>query len=489
MKHILLALVLAISYSTSAQAQAINTYAVGGRIICALSDSGALNCATDNASTRLRPPASTPLLTSIAAGDVHVCGLTETGSSFCWGDNDFGQLNSPDGEIFLSISAGINFSCGVTTDKRALCWGLNTQGNTEPPIDSRFLQVALDSNSSCGLGLDSRVSCWGQSNLAERLDERDTFVKIAVNNDNVCGLTDTSEIRCRFGSTAPQGSGMIDVAMTKNLVCGVQSIGDLVCTTNNGTRGWPEYLDGQVADINRGPDIVALYGGNGYSTKMCYATIDDGFNCFGREFQGEQLLPDTGSQQLDAPINLSADVYSDTTIELLWEVTTDINNVFTLAGADILRNGELLDSTTNRTSYIDDTLVPGVIYEYTVALFTSIGERGQPSSSLNVNTDSRSAGDMDSGYTPVDRPLAPANLSVTTYSQKQIELFWDRPASIPDNFNGYEIWKNHVFYAFTRGVSFFDDNLQRDSNSHYNVVAVSRNGSILGFSGIDVDSF
>lgn len=107
MKYILQAIAIVVTCIASAQAQSTDKYAVGGRMVCALNDSGALNCATDNAFTRLQPPSNAPALTSIAAGDVHVCGLTETGSAFCW--------------------------------------GMNTKGEAEPPTDQRFLQATLDS--------------------------------------------------------------------------------------------------------------------------------------------------------------------------------------------------------------------------------------------------------------------------------------------------------------------------------------------------------
>ncbi|ASJ72188.1 hypothetical protein [Granulosicoccus antarcticus] len=487
MKYILLAFTLAIVCTTSAHAQSTKSYAVGGRMICALNDSGALNCATDNASTRLQPPSTTPVLTSIAAGDVHVCGLTESGSAYCWGDNDFGQLNAPQDEQFLSISAGINFSCGVTTDGRALCWGLDTQGDAEPPSDQRFLQLALDANSSCGLKLNNELSCWGQYDLATQLNEQETFTKIALKDNNLCGLTETSSILCNFESLAPSGTNMIDVAMTGDLVCGLQSTGELSCRSNNSNQDWQQYLDGKIADINNGAEVVALYGGGGYFTKICYSTADDGFDCFGRENSGEPLLPDSGLPMLDAPLDLSADVYSDSTVELSWRITTDINNVFTLAGADIYRDGALLTSTTNRNSFIDDTLTPGVDYEYSVALYMSTGERGAQSPPITVNSDRDSSG-MGSDYTPVNRALTPTGLRAVNYSAKDLELFWDRPTSLPVNFNGYEIWRNHVFHAFTPGTSFYDNSVTPGSSYHYDVLAVSQDGSILGFNGVSVET-
>ncbi|ASJ72885.1 hypothetical protein [Granulosicoccus antarcticus] len=478
MKYWLLALAMIASYPFTAKAQSVTDYAVGAWSICSLSDAGALSCASENYFSRLQPPPNTPALTSIVAGNVHMCGLTEDGSIFCWGDNSFGQNEVPDGEQFINVSAGLNLTCGVTTDNRALCWGLDTHGESEPPADVLFSQLANDLTTSCGLTLDGSISCWGQFDLADFLNSDVNYTKLLVDDDNACGLTDTHQIHCRYESQTPLGSDMVDLAMTRNLICGLQASGDIVCTTNNGTAAWLPHLSANIFEINRGPEVVALYGGIG-ETKMCYATSDGDFNCFVRENQGDPMLPGDEAATPSAPV-VNADVYSDTTVELTWG-----ENNTTTGGADIYRDGQLLDSTSNGGSYIDNTMTPGIDYAYSVATYSDEGVLSSTSNPIIVNSAPGEDG-SDSGYSPAYSPFEPTGLTVKSYSSSTLELFWDRPGSLSSNFHGYEIRRNNTFHAFTRGISFYDI-VEPGESYHYDVVAVSLDGSILGFSGIDID--
>jgi len=488
--NILMLAVLAL-VSFNVKAQSHEPIAVGGRLICTLDDSGSVLCSTGDGFTRLQPPSNTPPLTAIAAGDVHVCGLTETGSAFCWGDNDFGQLNAPEDETFINITAGVNFSCGVTSDNRALCWGLNTHGEAEPPTDERFQQLAIDTNTSCGLTLDGEASCWGRFgstgrvDLAARLNPDAPYSNIVINGNFACGLTDANTISCALFNE-PEGDNMIDLAASKYLICGLQWPGNLVCSSNNGTTAWVAHLNQRLSEINSGPDVVALHESGASDTRLCYSDIEGGFGCIVREFQSEPTLPSVELLIPEAPVNLTADVYSESTAELQWEFNAD-TNIFAIAGADIFRNGELLDTTANRNSYIDSSLIAGVDYEYSVALILTTGARSAPSSSITLNT-GRGSGGTGFSYTPVVRPLSPTGLAAFTYSSTEVELIWDRPASVPRNFSGYEIWRNHEFHDFTRGVSYFDINLEPGTLYHYDVVPVMQDGSIVGFSGISIET-
>ena len=71
-------------------------------------------------------------------------------------------------------------------------------------------------------------------------------------------------------------------------------------------------------------------------------------------------VTDSPSTSLAAPSNLRADVYSGTAAELFWNRSATPRLSY-----EIVRNGELLGSTDG-TSFFDDTLVNGVLYEYEV---------------------------------------------------------------------------------------------------------------------------
>lgn len=374
----------------------------------------------------------------------------------------------------------------MTTDSSVICWGLNSHGETEAANDKRYTQTALDETTSCGLQLDGKVSCWGQfPDLADRIAQY-TFTKIDIDwyNRAVCGITDQANLRCNFSGFDMLGN-MIDVAISNTLWCGLSVSGDITCGTNLSHTPWKDHLAARITAINNGPNVVALYGDSNTNgsrnNRVCYELDTGEFGCIVREFFSEPELPGDQAELPDAAQNLSADVYSDSTVELLWVASANI------VGADIYRNNELLVTTSNRTSYIDNTLVPGVQYEYSVAIFFSDGTRSALSSSVSVTTGQQSIG-MDTGYTPVDRPYEPTGLTAVTYNQNEIELFWERLTTLPNDFNGYEIWKNHEFFAFTRGISFYDNSVQPNNSYHYDVVAVSRDGTILGFTGIDLNA-
>ncbi len=486
MKSLLLLLVLSLAYTANIHAQSSDKITFGNRLICALDEVGGVNCITGDAFMRLQPPANTPALTTLSAGDVHVCGITQSGTAFCWGDNNFGQLDAPQDVQFISISSGTNLSCGVTTDNSAVCWGLNSHGETEPPNDKRYTQTTHDDTTSCGLQLDGKVSCWGQfPELGDRVAQyRFTKIDMDSNLNGLCGVTDQNDVRCTFSNRDIRGN-MVDVAMSDNLWCGLSASGDITCQTNYIFSPWQNHLTARINDINSGPNVVAIYGdstGNSIrSNRICYELDTGEFGCIVREIFAEPVLPGVQSNAPDAAQNLSADVYSDSTVELVWAAPSNI------AGADIYRNNELLDTTSNGSSYIDTTLIPGVQYEYSVAIFFIDGTRSALSTSVSVTTGQTSTG-METGYTPVDRPSKPTGLTAAIYNQNEIELFWDRLASLTNDFNGYEIWKNQEFFAFTRGISFYDNSVQANTLYHYDVVAVSRDGTILGFTGIDLNT-
>jgi len=492
MKNGLLILGFFALFNTSVQAQSVSDLAIGGNLICTLNDNGSVLCSTGNGFTRLQPPSNRPPLSSITAGDVHACGVTETGSAFCWGDNDFGQLNAPTDEAFLDITAGVNLSCGITTDNQAVCWGLNSKGEAEPPSDEQFRQISINTNTSCGVTLDNDISCWGQFgsagalDLATRLNTDAPYRKIAVNDNFACGLTEEDTIKCALFN-GPPGDNMIDLAASHELVCGLQWPGNLICSSNNTTEQWVNHLNERVSEINSGPDVVALHESGTPFTRLCYTDINGDFGCIVRENRTASTLPSSDPTMPAAPENLTADVYSDSTVELRWNFNTDTTNIFAIAGADIFRNGELFDTTSNRNSYIDNTLIPGIDYEYSVAIAFTTGVSSAQSVSVVVNTQRGSEG-TGFNYTPVARILSPTSLNAFTYSPTEIELVWDRPLSVPGNFSGYEIWRDHQFHDFTRGVSYLDINLSPGTIYHYSVVPVMEDGSIAGFAGLNVET-
>ena len=75
----------------------------------------------------------------------------------------------------------------------------------------------------------------------------------------------------------------------------------------------------------------------------------------------------------------------------------------------------------------------------------------------------------------------PTGLQALLYGSNTVELIWDRSISAP---YGYEIRRDGEFIGFTQGVSFLDTSASSETNTRYDVIAVTESGSIRGVSGI-----
>ena len=123
-------------------------------------------------------------------------------------------------------------------------------------------------------------------------------------------------------------------------------------------------------------------------TSICGLTTDGSVVCIGDNLPALTVPGDASGGSFDnIPVaeNLSFSVYSDSTVELFW----DINTPFLSRGANIYRDGELLTFTRNGRSFVDDTLEENQEYVYTVALVGRSGVEGPLSDPILVSTDGR----------------------------------------------------------------------------------------------------
>jgi len=75
-------------------------------------------------------------------------------------------------------------------------------------------------------------------------------------------------------------------------------------------------------------------------------------------------------------------------------------------------------------------------------------------------------------------------LTAEVYWENTVELFWDRVSA---QVFGYEIRRDGEFVGFTQGISYIDQNgIQAGKSFDYDVIAVDRNGNILGLDGTRV---
>lgn len=162
--------------------------------------------------------------------------------------------------------------------------------------------------------------------------------------------------------------------------------------------------------------------------------------------------------QTQFAFQLSAQVYSESAIELFWDRQSDMERY------DVYRNGVLLTST-DAVSYFDDTLQQGTEYLYRVEGFSQ--GNLQVSDTVTLRTDATGG----PGVFNVQE------LSGSVYSATALELFWAvSEQSAPPT--GFDILRNDEFVATTDGRSFFEEGLQSDTTYEYSVRAFDDNGNI-----------
>jgi len=489
-------------YTSTASAQNFVELALGGSNICAIDDAGTLECTTQSPENFL-PPDDGTLYQSVSSGLAHSCAITLDGEMRCWGSNLFGQLDAPTiNGSFVSLSAGANHTCAIDTDTQAHCWGLNTAGQTDVPGPNiGFVSVHTSSGSSCGVKDTGELVCWTTDtmitgNLPEFPGYTDVVLGQGGANIQSCGLTPEGVIDCwasnDISPNVPISGPYTQIGSETLWLCGLGPDGILDC--NFSTNAFGDTLFGTtVNDRNQElfNDIAALPPLSSFEiltqssviTNLCGLTLNGTVECVGSSLPANTVPGDSSDLLVDIPIpeDLDFAVYSDSTIELFWDATQS----FAAAGANIYRDGELLAFTTNRTSFIDDTLEPDVDYVYTIALVELTGNEGAMSDPIIVSTsnrgqsggdgndnDSGTGSDGGPGNTLLSHPGQPTNIFITRYSNTSLEIFWDRSSDNPT----YLIYRNGEFVAFASGPSYFDRDVNAITDYHYTIVVQESNG-------------
>ena len=141
------------------------------------------------------------------------------------------------------------------------------------------------------------------------------------------------------------------------------------------------------------------------------------------------------------PAGLTATVAGPGRVNLSWTAATDDVGI---AGYEIYRNGELLTTTGDVTTYADDAVALEIAYEYTVRALDARHNRSGASAAATVTVpDSVS-------------PTAPAGLTAGVGGSARVDLAWTAAA---DNIGvtGYEIYRNGLFLARIGNVTTFSD--------------------------------
>ncbi len=475
---------LSLSFSHAANAQQFIDVSKGGNQICAITQSNDLVCSTISSSARLEPPANIPKLSDVEVGDSHACGLDLSGQIVCWGDNNFGQLNAPTQAGFVSLDAGLNHTCAVDTNLSSVCWGLPDNGRLEVPTDGLpFIELQAGLVNTCGLEAAGGIRCWGVESFRWDPPGADADITSfgATYTNGVpflCALLDDGTIECNKSFLSFSGI-YTDIVGAGRQICALTTDGRIECVSSSNI----EFIDPiALAD---GDTIARLYGNQG----LCVLNESNEIACSDADRtpgSGMQPasnfipLPGTtlsGPQAID---NLRATIYSETTVELFWSPWQKTGDGRFVA-AEIYRNGDLLVTTAQSTSYLDTTLQRDTDYVYDVRIVNSRGDVGPESNAVTVNTGTRTV-ITEYVYEPPTRLANPTVLDAFDNEDNTIDIFWSQSAN---NVFGYEIYRDHDYIGFTRELEFLDEGITSYTTYHYDVIAVSEAGEVLGFAGTE----
>ena len=456
--------------------------------VCTLDAAGVVRCTGSAFRTGLAPPADLAPATDIDLGSEHGCAVLADGAVRCWGGDRFGQLDVPAGLVARSVSSGGAHSCAVRGDGGLACWGLATNGRLEPPTpDARHVDVSVADEHACAVRDDGTVACWGADAGGSTAvpDDLEPAVAVASARRENCAVGVSGRIRC-FGQlelSAPTGTGYVDVAIGNFLVCGLDASGRADCVANEAIGAADGIVDAARAAGTAGPFAALDLGGRFGSLIGCGVRTDGALACFaGTE---DLPLPGAGAGPDFVP-ELAASVYSDTTAELSWARPESFRVDLAIAGFELTRDGEPFASLGRVYSFLDESLVAGEPVRYAVRALDANGRAGPPSNEIVVDTGARAGGVGGGGagdYAPPARPAEPRGLEALVYGPSAVELVWER-APVP--VFGHEVRRDGELVAFTRGTSAFLEGPSTRGPSRFEVLAVDRDGTILGVASVAI---
>ena len=188
------------------------------------------------------------------------------------------------------------------------------------------------------------------------------------------------------------------------------------------TNSWVEY------------NVASLIGGNGTYDFVLAGTSTDGINFSSREASTNkpQLVIVTqasgDTENPTDPSSLSATPTSGTRVDLSWTGSTDNTAV---TNYEIFRNGSLLTTVGNVTSYADTSAVNATTYDYKVRAVDGAGNRSGFSNTASATTPD------------TQNPTPPTQVNATASSPTQVDLTWTAGT---DNVGvtNYEIYRDNT---------------------------------------------
>ena len=184
-------------------------------------------------------------------------------------------------------------------------------------------------------------------------------------------------------------------------------------------------------------------------------------------YDGETVLPELGTCSFTvspdrtppAPPSGLSTVAGDGFVELSWLENEEDD----LAGYRLYRNGELIVSGLEETSYRDETVDNGTAYSYTVAAIDTSGNESSPSA--------------PAGASPEDRtpPAAPTGL-LAEGSPGLVDLNWDD--NTEDDLAGYNLYRDGELLVENLAESSYSDTAVSEGETYtYTVTALDHNAN------------
>jgi chitodextrinase len=243
-------------------------------------------------------------------------------------------------------------------------------------------------------------------------------------------------------------------------------------TDNVAVAGYRIYRDGAFVAILAS---VTTYQDTGLTPSTAYSYNVDAIDAVGNASAlsapkgvTTPAVPDTTAPS--TPTGLSANAVSASRVNLSWAASTD--NV-AVTGYRVFRNGTLLVTLGNVTTYANTGLSASTTYTYAVRALDAAGNVSGQSATASATT--QSAADTTA-------PSTPTGLTANAVSASRIDLGW---TASTDNVavTGYRVYRNSVFQTTLAAVTTFQDTgLTASTTYSYNVDAIDAAGNASGIS-------
>jgi len=223
-------------------------------------------------------------------------------------------------------------------------------------------------------------------------------------------------------------------------------------TLQIGGNSYGEYFAGRIDDVRI------------YNRALSPAQIQIDMNT---PIGGTSPPPDTTAPTV--PAGFTATAQSPTQINLAWTASTDNLGV---TGYRVYRDGTLLATLGNVTTYQNTGLTASTSYSYTVAAFDAAGNASAQSTAASAKTLSSS---------DTTAPSTPTSFTATAISSSQINLSW---SASTDNVavTGYRVYRGGTLLSTLGNVTNYQNTgLSASTTYSYTIQAIDAagNASIL----------